>query len=293
MKKSEELIDPRQYLRSAPPASPIWILTDALEAATNGMANPDAASRLSDIDEDAFIPWKALVRAIDALYAEDDAAVEVSLERIPDASPPGALKPLFRFWLDYPGEESEKDLEDGSAAVAGLHRRVFSDDHPIGSLAEQAEEALRHGMTDHFEALAGRILRELRENPRSDGPRLALRYAALCLKAMDDTGVSDSDFFSLLIKVLGRQDGLLAMAFALVGHDDMTAASTMRNALGSDGDHAFADPISREVIRAAADILSQAEHAEAPAHGNGSRIRRKSRGGDGAGQLDLFGGIAG
>lgn len=288
--RTSSLVDPRAFLPSAPPDSPIWALVDSFEAASNGMANPEAASRLAEMDDAVFAPWRALVRALSALYAEDTAALETALERIPADSPPAALAPLFRAWLAPSPADCAAALGEGSSAVAGLYRRVFTDHHPLAQLAEQADEALRHGMTDHFEALSSRVLRDLGETPRSDGPLLALRYAAHCLSALDREGCADVDFFGLLLRVLGRQDGLIALGLALVGRDDSAALSAIRGALATDGRPRFADDEVRAVLRAAAEILADQGTRGGTPGAAGAKRRRTGGYAEREGQLELFSG---
>jgi len=290
--RTEALVDPRAFLSSAPPDSAIWVLADAFDAATNGMAMHEAAARLSEIDEEAFVPWKSLVRAIAALYAEDPAALEAAVDRIAPGTPPAALVPLFRAWLALDLDGCAAELTEASSAVAALYRRVFSDRHPLEQLAEQADEALRHGMTDHFEALSSRVLRELRESSHSEGPLLALRYAAYCLAALDRERCADVDFFGLLLRMLGRQDGLIALGLALVGRDDSAALSAFRGALESDCRPRFADDEVRAVLRAATEILAEPErHGCPPAHDDKKR-RRSREAAEREGQLELFTGGA-
>ena len=154
--REDDIVDPRAFLPSASPFSPLWALVDSFDAATNGMTNPEAAARLSETDEEAFRPWKALVSAVRSFYADDAAGVFDALDRIPDSAPPAVLKPLFAAWAAAPDIPAADLLAEAPSAVASLYRRVVTDSHPIEGIAEQAEEALRQGMVEHFEALACR-----------------------------------------------------------------------------------------------------------------------------------------
>ena len=277
--REDSIVDPRAFLSSASPLSPLWALIDSFDAATNGMNNPEAAARLSETDEEAFRPWKALVSAIRFFYADDVGGLFDSLDRIPDIAPPAALKPLFLAWASSPEVPAAESLADAPAAVAALYRRVVTDSHPVGTVAEQAEEALRHGMVEHFEALACRVLRELRETPRADGPLLALRFAARCLALLAEEEVEDSACFSALLRTLGRADGLTALGLALVGQDDKAAAAAFRGALADCGPATFLDAETRSVLAAAVEILeSSGPKAE--------KRRRPAR--EAPGQLHLF-----
>lgn len=277
--RDDAIVDPRAFLSTASPASPLWALVDSFDAATNGMTNPEAAARLSETDEEAFRPWKALVSALRSFYADDAGGLSDALDRIPDSAPPAVLKPLFRAWAAEPDASAAELLAEAPAAVAGLYRRVVTDSHPVEGLAEQAEEALRQGMVEHFEALACRVLRELHETTRSDGPLLALRYAARCLELLAGEGEEDTAFFSALIRTLGRADGLTALGLALVGQEDKAAAAAFRGALTYGGPSAFLDAETRTVLAAAVEILeSSGPKAE--------KRRRAAR--EAPGQLPLF-----
>jgi len=156
--RENPIVDPRAFLRSEPPASPIWALVDSFDAAANGMTNPEASARLSQVEEEAFRPWQALVSALRAFYSDDAASLLDALDRISDAAPPAVLKPLFRAWALSPDAAAEEILSEASAAVVALHGRVLSQIRPIEGLAEQAEEALSQGMIQHALRHAARCL---------------------------------------------------------------------------------------------------------------------------------------
>lgn len=251
------------------------------------MTNPEASARLSQVEEEAFRPWQALVSALRAFYSDDAASLLDALDRISDAAPPAVLKPLFRAWALSPDAAAEEILSEASAAVVALHGRVLSQIRPIEGLAEQAEEALRQGMIQHFEADACRVLRELHESPRSDGPLLALRYAARCLLLLDEAGEDDAAFFTALLRAIGRADGLAALGLALVGRDDKAAAAAFRGAAAG-GTRAFVDAPTSAVLAAAAAILEE-QAAETDKRKVRPAVKRRAAA---PGQLDLFPGAA-
>ncbi len=281
------LVDPRAFLHSAAPSSPLWALVDSFDAVTNGMTNPDAAERLAEIEEEAFLPWKSLVAALRAFYADDAAALIDALDRIPDKSPPAALKPLFRAWAATPETEMGSALSAASAAVAALYERVLTDSHPAEGLAEQAEEALRQGMLEHFENDACRVVRELHDAGRVDGPLLALRYAARCVALLSEEGADDAAFFSALIRTVGRSDGFAALALALVDRDEQAAAAAFRGAL-SGSQRGFAAGAMAPVLAAAAEILEERGRSADKKKAGSAPKRRAAP----IGQLDLFQGDA-
>jgi hypothetical protein len=258
----KHIIDPRPLLEGAPPSSAIWALADAFDAATNGMENPEADARLLSATEPAFRPWKTMIAALKALYKDDREACLAAASSIEADSPHAVFVPLFRAWSLSSGSGRDaivqRELAEAAEAVSELYGRLVTDAHPLGVLSEQAEEALRQGMIEHFEHSAARILRELHGNHRADGPFLALRYASYCLALLDEEGREESDFFSVIVRSLGRADGFLSLGLALIGRDACAAAAALRGALeASDG--AFLVGSMRTIVAEAADALEDSE----------------------------------
>jgi len=249
------ITDPRTFLTTAPPSAPIWTLIDAFDAAANGMTNPEAEERLEKIDDEHFLAWKALVHAINAFYVDDRPALEKAILDIPPNSPPAVLIPLFNAWGGKTDPDGGSPLGNAGRVVIELYKRVIFAVHPVKLLADQAEEALRQGMIDHFELMASRVLRELHELKSPEAVALAIRYAQRCLSLLDETGEDSIDFFSVIVRALGRKDGLIALAFALVGRDDQAAASAFSGAAQAEGTSRFMDPQTREIATLASEIL--------------------------------------
>jgi hypothetical protein len=193
-----------------------------------------------------------------ALYADDREACLRAAASIQEDSPLVVLVPFFQAWAatTAPNREAavQERLADADTAIAALYGRVIADAHPLGSLADQAEEALRQGMLDHFERSSARILRELHGNRSVDGPFLALRFAARCLSLLNDEGLGGADFFSIIIRSLGRADGFLSLGLALVGKDDCAAAAAFRGALEAQ-DGVFLDARMSEIVAEAIEVL--------------------------------------
>ena len=209
-------------MKEIPCQDPAWSLVDAFDAVTNGMENPESFARLDMITGEELQPWKHLVYAIQALYADDAPRCEAALAAMADDSPPAVLKPLFRAWMHRPDnspgsrETLFAELAEACDPVVTLYRRLLIEPHPLSLLAEQAEEALRHGLAEQFATMAGKILRTLRELNNRDGPLLALRYAQYCLDLLDKGGYEDTDFFTAILKALGEADGFCVLGFALL-----------------------------------------------------------------------------
>ncbi|MDR2072870.1 MAG: hypothetical protein LBP60_05515 [Spirochaetaceae bacterium] len=218
-----------------PHTDPAWNLLDAFDAVTNGMENPDAMKKALSLSDPLFTPWKQLITAIEALYAGNTEGCRKAAEAIPDDSPPGSLKPVFRAWeiRHRTGDPRRRDKElftvlTGCCEPAvELFRRLIIDPHPMALIAEQAEEALRQGLEEQFTGLAARIIGSLREQ----SSLLAFRYAVYCLCLMNDSDSRGEDFFQTLQKCLGEANAFCALGFALAGRDNHAAAMSLDTAL--------------------------------------------------------------
>ncbi|MDR2070339.1 MAG: hypothetical protein LBP81_02835 [Treponema sp.] len=222
-----------------PPNSPAWSLADAFDAVTNGMDNPESFARMEELTESQLQPWKRLIHGIRSLYSGDIPGCQAAMEAIDDRSAPGALKPIFKAWIVRQGagfcKAGFSELSGAGRAVSSLYRRLIVEPHPLSLLAEQAEEALNHGLAEQFAFLAGKVMKSLQEQKRGDGPLLAVRYVRYCLKLLDKAGREDADFFSVAVKNLGEADGFCALGFALIGKDNNAAVAALEKALSSGG----------------------------------------------------------
>jgi hypothetical protein len=275
-------------MEEIPCQDPAWSLVDAFDAVTNGMENPESFARLDMVIGEELQPWKHLVYAIKALYADDIPRCEAALEAMADDSPPAILKPLFRAWIhhgnngDVPGNRDTlfAELSGACESVVQLYRRLLIEPHPLSLLAEQAEEALRHGLAEQFATMAGKILRALRDQSSRDGPLLALRYAQYCLELLDTGGYGDTDFFTAILKTLGEADGFCVLGFALIETDEAAAAAALKKALNA-GDGRFLDRGMAALITEMLPLLETNTPLPAP---HKPRVPE---------QQDLFGGVYG
>jgi len=95
-------------------------VSDALTAVTTGPLPAGALASLSDIPRHSLLaPWKLLVRALDAFYRHDDAAVLANLSGIPADSGPARLVPVLRRLVGEDGLPAER-----SPAVTTLIEHV-------------------------------------------------------------------------------------------------------------------------------------------------------------------------
>jgi hypothetical protein len=253
-----ESADLYTLMEKLPKDSPAWFLIDTFDAVTNGLENPEAFSRIEQIDMPVFEPWKNLIYAIKSLYAGDTQSCKSFAEAIDDDSAPAVLKPFFRAWIcRYESTDQEtifRELTNSCKQIADLYNRIIIKPHPIYLLAEQAEEALRHELGEQFEYLALKVLSGLRD--MRNGPLLSLRYAVYCLSRLDNSFSGGEEFFSSILKLLGRSDAYCALGFTLIGKNNRSALAAFRLAL-REQDGSFLDADMRILIERICVLMDQ------------------------------------
>jgi hypothetical protein len=268
---------------------PAWNLLDAFDAVTNGMENPEAMKKASLLKGEELEPWKHLVNAIACLYSGDTEGCKKSAEKIGKDSPPASLKPVFTAWsrlheirveaLASGGQDAVcEELSGCSPQVLELFRRLIIEPHPLSLIAEQAEEALRQGLEEQFSSLASKVLNSLHEQRGS--ALLALRYVIYCFSLLNEAGAEGAEFFSMVIKTLGKADGFCALGFALIGRDNRTAASVLKQAIEDSGGKKNQGFLSAKTAGMVEEIIKFLESGGKPS-------RSKKPGG--RSQLELFG----
>jgi hypothetical protein len=237
MNRKDSQADLYALMEKLPKNDPAWNLLDAFDAVTNGMENPEAMKKTEHLSNTDLAPWKFLVKAITSLYTGNNEGCRKAADAIPEGSPPGSLKPLFRAWLirqNSGTEESEHalftELTSCCDSVTELFRHLIIEPHPLSLVAEQAEEALRQGLEEQFASLSVKVLCSLKDV----SPFLAFRYAMYCLNLVNNSGTEGQGFFPLLQKCLGEGDAFCALGFVLTGKDNQAASAALNNALKND-----------------------------------------------------------
>jgi hypothetical protein len=188
---------------------------DAFEAATNGMASPEAEEAMDAIPRDAvFAPWVLLIRAIRDFYSGDSASAEAWAGRIPAGSYPARALPLFR--RIGPGADGGGFA---AGAVSPFKEALFPDGDALPRLVEEIREALGQGMPEFAAVRAIRLVREFTERPSADP-----KSAVLAILAEIDSQGSDPDpFIQGLRGFLGESETLRLVALYLRGRDPALA----------------------------------------------------------------------
>jgi hypothetical protein len=280
---------------------PAWNLLDAFDAVTNGMENPEAMKKASLLKGEELEPWKHLVNAIACLYSGDTEGCKKSAEKIGKDSPPASLKPIFKAWshlheirmeaLDTGGLQNAacEELSGSSPAVLELFQRLIIEPHPLSLIAEQAEEALRQGLEEQFSSLASKVLNSLHERGSA---LLALRYVIYCFSLLNEAGAEGSEFFSMVVKTLGKADGFCASGFALIGRDNRTAASVLKQAIENSGEEKTQGFLSAKTAGMVEEIIKFLESGN-PRRAHLARFpsgnHRRARSAKFRSQLELFG----
>lgn len=113
------------------------VVSDALEAVTNGMTNPDAWDALEALPAwSPLLPWKRLVVCLDRFYRRDLAGLQREGKEIPPATPPAAILPFLEaVLLDEPPTAFPTPAERRLAAA------VVAEDPVVPSAVEELEAA--------------------------------------------------------------------------------------------------------------------------------------------------------
>ncbi|MFW5711720.1 MAG: hypothetical protein ACOC2P_00025 [Spirochaetota bacterium] len=225
------------------------IVSDALESVTNGMYNPDILNRLQAIDTASpFYPWRNAVMAILAFYQSDRDNMLQLLERIPDATPPAALKPVLQNLCRI---DTKKQL---GAAAKRLVDDVREDRVFLLSAIEQLEEYLEAGIEEAFSETAMLLVQDL----LSSYPQAARRLALWSMQTAAEQEF-DLSFYLRRFKVLfGEVEGLRLTALALQSVEpDISLLFWLRYSIGHLASGLVDQPELAALLSLIADILSR------------------------------------
>ncbi|SRR6056297_789240 len=182
------------------------IVSDALESVTNGMYNPEILNRLQTITpESPFYPWKCAVPAILAFYQSDRDNMLQLLEKIPDTSPPAALKAILQR---LGTKETEIQLNSASSALV---EAVREDQGFLGSAIEQLQEYLDSQLEEAFSETSMLLVQDL----LSSYPQAARRLALWSMKTAAEQEYDLSFFLGRFEAMFGEVEGLRLTAIAL------------------------------------------------------------------------------
>jgi len=159
---ASHLIHPRLVLESPllteshPWYREALIVSDAFEAVTNGMEDPDVLSALDELAPDSpFLPWRHLVLALHFFYENLDEAVEAHVAAIPAASPVHALGTALRSLARSQTSTSTPPLARLMESVSLPDPAVVASVQDVSEGLETENEPLFwEALTDWLEAVA-------------------------------------------------------------------------------------------------------------------------------------------
>lgn len=189
------------------------VVSDAFEAATNGMENPEAVAALDLIPpESLFYPWRLLIRSILALYAGDSPGCLEAAGEISEESPLRALVPVLKALagsrnsaLDRRGKDLVRTMEDHKDSLAAQ----------IG----QVHEALVTGMEEVFLSLFPPVLEQLALEDETAAARLTL----WTLRQLEKYDLDYQTLFRQITQFWGQAEGCRLISLGIYPVDPEAA----------------------------------------------------------------------
>jgi hypothetical protein len=191
--------------------NPVYtIITDAFETVTNGMHNPEAMQKLEEIrDVEGAAPWVDVIHAVRAFYLQDHQELATRLERVPDESAAGKLKPVLYHMSGAAGSEIQLNK-----AEENLSKVVTEESRFISDAAGQLIESVGYGEAV-FTETASLVIKEIRK----DNFQAAERLALWCLNTCFKNGFDEEPLADNLMMMFGQGEGLRLIGLALIEMD--------------------------------------------------------------------------
>ncbi|MBI9109201.1 MAG: hypothetical protein JEZ04_20820 [Spirochaetales bacterium] len=200
----------------------VTIVSDAFEAVTNGMHNPEAMIRLEKLEKaESFDQWKLLIRAVDAFYSQDFQTLEDCLEKIPSDSLAGSLKPVL-YHMSGQKQLNRKPTFNEEKLI----KRVTEDSRFLVSAAAQLTESIEYS-GDLFIETASLLIKEIKVNNPEASERLALWCFSVCFEySFDEEPLADN-----VLMLYGQAEGLRLIALSLMEEDPESSLICFTRAL--------------------------------------------------------------
>jgi hypothetical protein len=192
----------------------ITIVSDAFEAVTNGMDNPEAMMKLEQLQSgDEVEQWKNLIEAVNAFYAQDQRLLESCLENIPSDSLPGSLKPALLHMSGLSPLGRQPTFYEGK-----LIKKITEDSRFLTSAASQLNDNIEYG-GDLFIETASLLIKEIKVNNTEASERLVLWCFNICFQQQfDEEPLADN-----VLMIFGQAEGLRLIALSLMEEDPESA----------------------------------------------------------------------
>jgi len=183
------------------------IVSDAFEAVTNGMYNPEAMLRLENLDSTEEIGhWKALIKAVELFYSQDYSSMEKCLGEISDGSLAGSLKPVLYQMSGLHVLNRKPSFHEEK-----LIKKVTEDSRFLLSAAGQLNDSIEYG-GDLFIETASLLIKEIKTNNPQAAERLVLWCFEVCFeRQFDEEPLADN-----VMMIFGQAEGLRLIALSLM-----------------------------------------------------------------------------
>ena len=182
------------------------IISDAFEAITNGMYNPEVISKMTAIpDNSLLVFWKELIYAIKAFYEKNYAEMENSLEKIETDSPLSLFKSLLHHLT------GKGSIENTDTRQKIFFDNIIRDRSFIRSVIEQIIESLEYEMEDLFLETTDLLLHDLNRNYKET----AGRFAIWGIETASRNKYSPTNLIATCRKLFGNTEAYRLIAIAL------------------------------------------------------------------------------
>ncbi|MDC7225304.1 MAG: hypothetical protein PQJ61_00910 [Spirochaetales bacterium] len=182
---------------------PSIAVSDAFEAVTNGMHNPEVLERLADEGRESA-DWINMINAIQAFYKQDFMLMCRWLDEVPDDCLAGSLKKVLRHMSGDTPAENLGFYEEK------LAKRITEDSRFLSSAIEQLKESIEYG-EELFVETVSLLIKEVKKSPAA-AESLALWSFRICIENdFDDETLADN-----IIMLFGQAEGLRLIGLSLL-----------------------------------------------------------------------------
>jgi len=189
-------------------------VSDAFEAVTNGMEEPDALAALDDLDADSpFQPWRHLILALHFFYDGLDEAVRAHLASIPPHSPVAGLGRTLGAMVA--GSASSLPFP-----LARLAEQVVQPDPRLFPLVQDVAEGLETGQ----EALFWSALSDWLESVADAAPQRARSAVLWAWNQLEWRDFDEGVLLDLAANLWGRAESYRLAALGTLAWDAEGAA---------------------------------------------------------------------
>ena len=222
---------------------PSILISDAFEATTNGMSNPEVFIELKKHKEDSEVKdWYLIIKAIKSFYEQDFVAMRSFLSEITENSLASRLKNVLSYMS---GENNEKSKLSKNEEF--LVKKVTAKSNFLKSALSDIEESLVYGK-DIFIDTITIVIKELSNESIEAAKRLTLWAFEECYQNnFDEDSLAENvlDFF-------GQAEGFRLIGLSLIENNPTSALLCFIRSLIK---KITAQTVNNDGIRAYMDIL--------------------------------------